>query len=346
MARTRDEIVAEMLASMPDTYDKTAGSPFYETQMPTAIELENMERREDEILDNAFFETADDAHKEIIAKDRANIERKAAVPSSGIVKITGTEGAAVTTGIKVASDTVTFTVKETAVIPSAGSVRVKVECDTAGTAGNIPVGAIKDFPITISGLNTVTNEEAFVNGYAQETIEEMGARYKDKIQNPATSGNTAHYKQWAKEVPGVGDARVFGRTPTRGSVTVVIIDAQKRAAPEELCTDVFEYIEKNRPVGADVYVNPAEEVEIILSLKLVTSDPQKDYTELINTALQGWLADLAFQTTYISYARVGDMILSVEGVIDYENLKLNGGTANIPVSDTQVAIAGGVTIET
>ena len=346
MARTRDEIVSEMMASMPDTYDKTKGSPFFETQMPTAIQMEQMEQREDKILSNAFFDTADDEHKELIAKDRANIERKAAVKSSGMVLITGTEGAAVTTGIKVASDTVTFTVKETAVIPSSGSVRVKVECDTAGAAGNIPVGAIKDFPITISGLNTVTNEEPFTNGYAQETIEEMGIRYKDKIQNPATSGNVAHYKQWAKEVPGVGDARVFGRMPTRGSVTVVIIDAQKRAAPEELCTEVFKYIEENRPVGADVYVNPAEELEIRLSLKLTVSDTQKDYAELINTALQSWLAEQAFQTTYISYARIGDMILSVDGVIDYEDLKVNDGTANIPVSDTQVAVAGGVTIET
>ena len=314
--------------------------------MPTAIQLEQMEQREDQILANAFYDTADDEHKELIAKDRANIERKAAVASSGMVLISGTEGAAVTKGIKVASDTVTFTVKETAVIPSSGSVRVKVECDTAGAAGNIPVGAIKDFPITISGLNTVKNEEPFTNGYAQETIEEMGVRYKEKIQNPATSGNAAHYKQWAKEVPGVGDARVFGRTPTRGSVTVVIIDAQKRAATEDLCTEVYEHIEKNRPVGADVYVNPAEEVGIILSLKLLTSDPQKDYTEQINTALQGWLADQAFQTTYISYARVGDMILSVEGVIDYEDLKVNGGTVNIQIADTQVAVSGGVTIET
>lgn len=346
MARSRDEIVEEMLGSMPETYDKTEGSPFYETQMPTAIQLEQMEQREDQILANAFFDTADEAHKELIAKDRANIERKVAVASSGMVLITGTEGAAVTTGIKVASDTVTFTVKETAVIPSSGLVRVKVECDTAGTAGNIPVGAIKDFPITISGLNTVTNEEPFTNGYAQETIEDMGARYKDKIQNPATSGNAAHYKQWAKEVPGVGDAKVFGRTPTRGSVTVVIIDAQKTAATEELCTEVFEYIEGKRPVGADVYVNPAEELKIRLSMKLTVSDRQKDYAEQINDALKKWLADQAFQTTYISYAHIGDMILSVDGVIDYEDLTVNGGTANIQVADTQVAVAGGVTIET
>ena len=77
MARTRDEIVAEMLETMPETYDKTVGSPFYETQMPTAIQIESMEIQQDEILNNAFFETADNEHKEIIAKDRANIERKA-----------------------------------------------------------------------------------------------------------------------------------------------------------------------------------------------------------------------------------------------------------------------------
>ena len=108
MARTREEIVSEMMASMPDTYDKTEGSPFFETQMPTAIQLEQMEQREDQILANAFYDTADDEHKELIAKDRANIERKAAVPSSGMVLISGTEGAPVTKGIRVASDTVTL----------------------------------------------------------------------------------------------------------------------------------------------------------------------------------------------------------------------------------------------
>ena len=159
MARSRDEIVAEMLDSMPETYDKTLGSPFYETQMPTAIQLEQQEQREDTILKNAFYDTADDEHKELIAGDRANIKRKAAVASTGLVKITGTEGAAVTAGIKVASDTVTFTVTETKLIPESGTVHVTVECDTPGTSGNIPVGAIKDFPVTVSGLNGVTNEK-------------------------------------------------------------------------------------------------------------------------------------------------------------------------------------------
>ena len=138
MARSRDEIVAEMLDSMPETYDKTLGSPFYETQMPTAIQLEQQEQREDTILKNAFYDTADDEHKELIAGDRANIKRKAAVASTGLVKITGTEGAAVTAGIKVASDTVTFTVTETKLIPESGTVHVTVECDTPGTSGNIP----------------------------------------------------------------------------------------------------------------------------------------------------------------------------------------------------------------
>lgn len=346
MARTRDEIVAEMLASMPDTYDKTAGSPFYETQMPTAIELENMEKREDEILDNAFFESADDEHKEIIAKDRANIERKAAVPSSGIVKITGTPGAVITKGDKVASDTVTFTVLETKTVTEEGCVSVNVECDTAGTAGNIPVGAIKEFPITISGLNAVTNETPFENGYERESIEAMSERYYDKIRSPATSGNVAHYKQWAKEVAGVGDARVFGRTPSRGSVTVVIIDADKTAATDELCTEVAEYIETQRPVGADVYVQSAEEVAIAPSLKITTSDSSKDYATLIHDALAIWLKTQAFQSTYISYAKIGDQILSVDGILDYEDLTVNGSKANIPVGDMQVAVAGGVTIET
>lgn len=345
MARSRDEIVAEMLDSMPETYDKTLGSPFYETQMPTAIQLEQQEKREDTILKNAFYDTADDEHKELIAGDRANIKRKAAVASTGMVKITGTEGAAVTAGIKVASDTVTFTVTETKLIPESGTVHVTVECDTPGTSGNIPVGAIKDFPVTVSGLNGVTNEEAFTNGYAQETIEDMGTRYKDKVQNPATSGNPAHYKQWAKEVPGVGDARVFGRQPTRGSVTVLIINSRKTAASEELCEETKAYIEERRPVGADVYVEPAEELSIDLSLKLTVKDQTKDYAKIIKDTLAEWLANQAFVAQYISYAKLGDMILGVDGVLDYEELTVNGKKSNVNITETQVAVAGGVAIE-
>ena len=345
MARTREEIVSEMMASMPDTYDKTEGSPFFETQMPAAIQLEQMEQREDKILANAFFETADDEHKELIAKDRANIERKAAVASTGNVLIKGTPGKEVPKGIKVASDVVVFTVKESKIIPESGEIYTEVECDVAGTVGNVPVGAIKDFPVTVSGLHSVTNDKAFDNGYEKEPMSDFSKRYYDKIRNPVISGNEAQYRQWALEVPGVGDAKVKGRSPSRGSVTITIIDASKTAADSALCEKVFSYIEERRMLGADVHVVSAEEVPIAVSLTITNGDHTKEYVELIREKLTKWLAEQAFQSDYISYAMINREILTVQGIIDIDKLLVNGKVGNVQIGYGQVAVAGEVQVE-
>ena len=58
------------------------------------------------------------------------------------------------------SDYITFTVSETKTIPEGGTVDVKITADIAGTDGNLPIGAIKTFPVTLSGLISVTNQTA------------------------------------------------------------------------------------------------------------------------------------------------------------------------------------------
>lgn len=341
MPRKKEEILNEMLKSMPAEYDKTVGSPFYEMQAPTAAEIEKLEADEEKILNNAFFETADIEHKEIIAKERANIVRRPATRSSGKVKIVGEVNAIVKKGTKVATETYTFTVEETKVIGEGGNVEVKATCDTFGSVGNVPRGAINNFPITIQGLAEVTNEEAFSNGYDIESIENFGNRYYEKIRNPASSGNVEHYKQWAKEVSGVGGVKVFGRTPTRGSVTITIINDSGRAADTELCEKVKNHVDESRPVGANVVIKTATELKVDVNLKV----RGQGTTEKIKRNLENFIKSQAFKTEYISYARLGEKILDTEGVLDYENLTVNGNKTNVKVGVEEVAVLGVVQIE-
>lgn len=341
MSRTKEEILKEMLNSMPKEYDKSVGSPFYELQVPTAIELSKLEAEDANILKNAFFETADNEYKEIIAKERANIVRRPATKSSGKVKISGAVGVIVKKGIKVATNTYTFTIEESKVIGESGSVEVRAVCDTSGKVGNIPQGAINGFPITIQGLTEVTNEKEFSNGYDIESIESFENRYYEKIRNPASSGNIEDYKQWAREVSGVGGVKVFGRTPTRGSVTVTIINDLGRAADVELCEKVKSYIENRRPVGADVFVKAATELKINISLKV----RGQGTSEVIKSSIEAFVKEQAFKTEYISYARLGERILDTEGVFDYENLIVNGGKMNVRIGVEEVGVLGVVEIE-
>lgn len=79
---------------------------------------------------------------------------------------------------------------------------------------------------------------------------------------PAISGNIAHYIQWAKEIPGVHKVKVFDLARGNGTVDVVLIADDNEPAPESLIADVAEYIESQRPIGADVLVTSAEAVEL------------------------------------------------------------------------------------
>lgn len=88
-----------------------------------------------------------------------------ATKATGYVTIKGSEGAIITIGDKVASDTLDFTAQEEKTIDATGEVVVLVECDQEGSIGNVPVGAIKYFPVTIQGLDEVTNNQAFTTGY-------------------------------------------------------------------------------------------------------------------------------------------------------------------------------------
>lgn len=54
------------------------------------------------------------------------------------------------------------------------------------------------------------------------------------------------------------------------------------------------------------------------------------------------MKDVAFAITYVSYAKVGTLLLGTPGVIDYQELSLNGGTANVTLTDEEIPVLGTV----
>lgn len=345
MADDRDTIQNRMLQNISDEYDKTEGSFFYDVLKPVAIELENAYKEQESILDKGFVETATGEWLDKKVAEQG-LTRKPATKSTTTVTITGSEGTIVNEGILVASDTVNFVVKETKTIDATGQVDVLVECEEAGSIGNVPAGSIKYFPVTIAGLTSVTNSQAVTNGYDGETDEELRQRYYDKVRTPATSGNKYHYRNWAKEVLGVGDAKVFPIWNGPGTVKVVIIDSNKTGADSQLVTDVYNYIEDVRPIGATVTVESAIELPININVTLTIDTDNYTESEVINNIennITEYLKEIAFVEDYVSYAKIGSLILSSEGVLDYSNLTVNGGTSNITIADNEVAVLGGVT---
>ncbi|MFV0517822.1 MAG: baseplate J/gp47 family protein [Aminipila sp.] len=345
MTLTSADLRKRMLADISDDYDKSEGSFFFDAISPVAIELEKSYENQNIVLSHAFAGTATGEYLERKCSEMG-IKRKKATKATGIVSITGAKGANIGKGIYVSTELTNFITTESAVIGESGTADISVECTEAGTLGNVAANTIKFFPMTIEGLNTVCNSQAFTNGYDDESDDSLRDRYYNKTATPATSGNAAHYEQWAKSINGVGNAKVFPTWNGAGTVRVVICSSNKRAADQKLINETKEYIEKERPIGANVTVESVTEKQIDITANLVLSngaEKEKAVREF-NKKVEEYLKELALVSNYVSYAKIGSILYDLESVADYSELKINQQTKNIPLSDVEIPVVGTVVL--
>lgn len=346
--RTEENIIQEMLDSVPNELDKSENKFIHNALSAAAIKFAETYIDLEFLKDKLDVENLEGEELERFINQRTGITRHPATKGTEIVTITGQEGTSISIGDLVASDTVNFISLEDVSIDSTGEMLVEVECEVEGSVGNVPVGAIRHFPVTIPGLVSVTNKNPVTNGYDAESDESLLERYYQRIRTPVTSGNKHHYLNWAKEVVGVGDAKVFPLWEGGNTVKVVIIDSNKQPASQELIEEVQEYIdpgisglgEGQAPIGAYCTVASATGKVIDIEFSLV-SDDSFDVDSLENN-LKGYLAEIAFKEDLVSYAKIGATILSTEGVVDYTNLMVDGGMSNILIGEEEVAILGEV----
>lgn len=342
---TENAIKQRMLNNTPSDLDSREGAFIYDSVSPVALELAQTYVTLGVNEDKYFIDTTYGTYLDRKVAEQG-LTRKPAVAASGNVTITGQEGSAIYIGDKVSSSSAAYTVTEGKVIGITGTETILIECDIAGIIGNCPPGAINFFPLALPGISSVTNNDAFDNGYDAETDKELRERYYEKVRTPPTSGNKSHYINWAKEIVGVGDAKVYPLWDGNGTVKVVLIDSNKTGVDQSLIDEVAEHIEDNRPIGATVTVLSATELPIDVSATLTISS---DYTiEQVKTNIEMGITDhlkeIAFISAYVSYAKIGSIIMSSAGVLDYSSLLVNAGTVNVTIGDEQVAVLGTVTI--
>lgn len=337
-------------SKVSDSYEKTAGYLLFDMTEAVGLELDEMDGNLINVqnLFNVDNLTGDDLTRFVY--QRKGVTRKAPGYASGVVTVTGT-GTVEIGDLFETGNGVQFAASETVSI--AGSGDVPVIAVVAGASGNVGTGAVNDMPVTISGISAVTNSAPITGGYDAETDKDLRERYYEAIRTPASNGNKASYKIWAKSITGVGDAKVFPLAQGTGTVDVVIIDADMTPADTSLVNEVQNYIDPGSsgrgdgiaPIGATCYVSSATGLSINVSASITLSSSASSSTveTAIKEAITNYLANIAFDSSIVSAAQVGNVILDVPGVQDYENLKLNSATGNVTVGEREVAVIGTVT---
>ncbi|WP_413362215.1 baseplate J/gp47 family protein [Lysinibacillus sp. 3P01SB] len=342
---TVQEIHSRMLANTSSELDRSNGSFVFDVERAAAIEFNKQQESIAKVQSklDIYNLTGDELTRYVY--QRTGIKRRPATKATVQVIISGAEGAEMKVGDAVATDSLNFVSLENQKIGASGSMVVAVESELPGRAGNIPANHINRFPITIPGLVNVYNPEPTANGYEAETDDELRQRYFDKLQRPGKAGNKYHYEEWAKEVPGVGAVKVFPRFNGPLTMHVILIDQNGMPAPTDLVEKVRTHIEEEMPFGVEeLLIEAAKPLVLDLTVDLILAEGylvEKVITN-IKANISDYLKKIALTSTFVSYAKIGAMIIESEGALDYQNLFINGTAANIAIAEDEVAVMGGV----
>lgn len=332
--QSKDEIQQRMAADLSAMNPNSTieGSFGRDIINATSVEFEKTYAELSLVSQAGFAQTSWGEYLENIAEEHG-VFRRSAVRAIGTVTVTGTgtvsQGALFQTqdGTEFSA---TSTVKVTA------SADVPVQAVEYGSKGNVAAGAITIIPMSIPGITGVTNAKATYDGFDEETDEELRERLLFKVRMPATSGNMNDYIEWGTSVEGVGHITVVPLWNGNGTVKLLVTDSNGQPASPELLARVTEKVESMHPIGATVSVIAPSVLGLTVAL---TPTKGGGDAAAIKKVLNAYFLSRQYTEKKVSYAKVGQLIIEnadTTQVEDYDNLTINGATANIGVDTDQI----------
>ncbi len=337
---TSDEILKSLQLQSQLPMSKFEGTFEYDVFSSNAIEFMKTYVELGELYKVAFADTSYGDFLTMRAKE-AGIVRKKATHAAGVVTVKGhgvlPQGSQFST-----ADGVLFETLETVTINS--SQDVTVQAVETGNIGNVAPNTINTIPMSIPGINSVTNKKPIKDGFEEENDDNLRERYLLHVRYPGTSGNKMHYYEWAMSVPGVGGAKIIPTWNGPGTVKVIIINSEFKQASTELIRLVRDYIESVRPMGAMVTVVSA--VPKVINVT-ATIEGKNFALDKFKKMMANYLIDLEKSvindsaSSKLSIAKVGSFIIDA-GAIDYQNLRINNNDKSIVINNEDLPTLGEV----
>ena len=368
---TYQNLRQEMLDRVPDTYDKRDTAPIPTAISPAAYALAGFYLSLDQVQRAAFVQTAVGDGLDMLAV----IGGLTRYPASAAVRL-GIFNTAVPIGSRFSTingtNSINFAVTAAATVeePEEGFTYYQLTAETAGTIGNEYTGPI--LPITtIPGLTSAQITDILVPGDDTETDDAFRERLIEALNNRPFGGNIADYRQNVLAIDGVGGVQVYPTWNGGGTVKLSVLGADFLPASPTLVENVQNAIDPPpnqglglglAPIGAKVTVAAPTELTVNVSatLMLAAGYAIGQVQEPVEQAIEAYLLsvrqewDTNTSSTAVSYAadvyvaRITAAIVGVTGVVNATNVQLNGGTADLILTETgetqQVPVIGTVAL--
>jgi len=229
--------------------------------------------------------------------------------------------------------------------PGISSIDVPIQASVAGSSGNASPGAINTIISSIVGIDSVTNDAAFINGQDQETDASFRARFINYI-NSLYAGTLLAYETAITN----GTPAIFYKIAenkdsdlvTQYGMNSIFIDDGSGDPPDSLIASILEKINAVRGLSIQNGVYAATPLTANMTLT-VEIDPAFNQAQVIEA--------ITFSVTnYVGLLNVGQPIIFTKlyqliyqassGVIEASNLLINGVAADLVPTLKQRAYMG------
>ena len=346
---TYNVILQRMLDRIPSDIDKREGSIIYDALAPAAVELQIAYIQLDWLLEQAFADTANREYLIRRVRERGiepypatkAVLKCVTTPNTVNVAI-GTRFSAITSGMNYR------------VIEKITAGEYKVECEVAGTEGNKVFGNI--IPVShIAGLESAKLEILLLPARDEEPTEALRNRYFESFKSLGFGGNRADYINKISAIAGVGAVRV--RRVQNSIIKVFVLGADYEKASSELITKVETAVDPEPkgegfgfvPIGHKVLVETPQEKAVSITarftfaqgitfagLKSQIEDKVKEYLLELR---KSWQSDKDF---YVRLVQIISRLLTIEGIIDVREVRINGSTENLTYSEQEIPVFGSI----
>ncbi|HBG2115612.1 baseplate J/gp47 family protein [Clostridioides difficile] len=353
-----EEAIHERMLSNFQDVSILEGDFVYDATRPTAEQIAELKQLGlQNNLKIAFPQTSYGEYLEWLGECKG-VFKNQPTKSVGVITFIGIQGTIITKGTivtTIATDekqSIEFELLETKTIGENETVDIKAECRETGTIGNVSQNTVTVLLGSINGIKSVNNKEDFKGGTDIEDEEHFRERVLVAEQEDKLSGANSDYIRWAKEVDGVGYAYVVPEWNGAGTVKVLILDKNRKAATQELIEKVQEYIyplnvagnrDGKAPIGAIVTIATPQTLLINVKASFVFANgfSQETVLNILKNKIDKYLdkIDIGGTVSYNAiYSLAGSMMLADEGIQDFSNLTINDGTTNIILNDQVVGI--------
>lgn len=359
--RTPERIKAEALAKIEGSAGLSAMAGGFADAVigPVAEEISKAYMALSAVPSMVFPDEGSGGYIDLVGEQNYNITRRSGTRAVCDMRFTGEPGVTVPQGTTfLTAGGLAFALTAQVTLGEGSTASGRLEAALAGSAYNVGAGTITRMYANLAGLTGFTNGEA-AGGTDPESDAALLARVKERARRPATSGNGYQYRQWAMEVPGVGNAKVVELPEGPGTVGLTLVDGNYGGASAEIVAAVEAHIAGERPVGALVSVQTAEEapVTVAAAVALAPGGDLGAVRETFTAALQAHihgLIDGKYTPVYykpeddrpytLLYNRVLALLLSTQGVENFTALTVNGGTADVVFQPGQIPALGEVAV--